>query len=411
MGMRTGYGHMIWRMAGFMVCSLALYCACTMPVMAQSETSASTQSLYDAESTINDMQDKHFDLMIESMDSLTNATKAADLAVADLGAQPTNEQLVAALQSVLARLDAIEGARAQDFSNRLDLEEERYDSASQVLVAIIRDAKKLEITERAMRMATEFQIDTDPLAIESFRGLVSNFSSAMAGPGNERMGLSSLGGLATLGGFFASPYASLVYSVVSLFHSKKPKPEDKPGQFERIASIANVSLHARDDSITLQTELTRASEQLSALSTEATQFFTTYAGTVGYSKTFEEFSNDPQGPREMSRAVQKFFAQEREAGAKVGIVPESIERTRYNLRMLSSYVSRYGAQLRNVDAILSGFGTAIQTRADEMAKLPSMQDKAPELVKLGAENKSLREDLRKAYVTPIVHWENFLLEY
>lgn len=411
MGMRAGYRRFTWRTASGMMCSLALICICMMPVMAQSETAASTQGLYDAESTITDMQDKHFDLMIESMDSLTNATKAADLAVADLGTQPTNEQLVAALQSVLARLDAIENARAQDFSNRLDLEEERYDSASQVLVAIIRDAKKLEITERAMRMATDYQLNTDPLAIGSFRGLVSDFSSAMAGPGNERMGLSNLGGLATLGGFFASPYASLVYSVVSLFHSKKPKPEDKPNQFERIASIANVSLRARDDSLTLQTELTRASEQLSVLSTEATEFFTTYAGTVGYSKTFEEFSNDPQGPRELSRAVQRFFAQERESGSNAGILPESIERTRYNLRMLSSYVSRYGAQLRNVDAILSGFGTAIQTRADDMAKIPAMAEKAPDLVKLGEENKALREDLRKAYVTPIVHWENFLLEY
>lgn len=409
--MRARYPRSTWRAASCILWSLALLFICLMPVMADSMTAATTDDLYEAESTMADLQDKHFDLMIESMDSLTNATKAADLAVADLGVQPTNDQLVAALQSVLDRLDAIENARAQDFSNRLDLEEERYDSASQVLVAIIRDAKKLEITERAMRMATDFQINTDPLAIGSFRGLVSDFSSAMAGPGNERMGLSNLSGLATLGGFFASPYASLVYSVVSLFHSKKPKPEDKPNQFERIASIANVSLQARDDSISLQTELRRASEQLSVLSTEATDFFTTYAGTVGYAKTFEEFSNDPQGPRELSRAVQRYFAQERESGSSVGIVPESIERTRYNLRMLSSYVSRYGAQLRTVDAILSGFGTAIEGRADDMAKIPAMAEKAPDLVKLGEENKALREDLRKAYVTPIVHWENFLLEY
>lgn len=402
--------HVPWRRVTGVLLLLALLCVCITPGVAQEAQPKASDSVQ-PEPAAPPPADKN-DVALAELDKKVEAsTKQFEKLLEELKAKQSDKTLTNALEELQNRTTILEVARTDDVARTVEGTEIRYRDATPVLTDITDKALSLMITAEGMSIVSEFQTITSPFEIEGFRKLVSSYSGALQGPANDKMTYPSLSGLSGLGGFFASPYASLVYSVVSLFQSKRLKADQKPSQFQEVAQIADISLQARDDAIALGKALGQASSQLEALSNETSAFFSTYAGTVGYTKSLADFNNDARGQRELSEKMSEFFELAKNKPSPTGILSTNMKKVNYNLRMLSTYVARYGEHVRSVDALLTSFGETMLGYAKKMESIPAMKDQAPRLSKLAERNTKLCEDIRKVYMPPIIHWENALLEY
>jgi hypothetical protein len=273
------------------------------------------------------------------------------IAAIEAGAAANEKTQIDLLRS---RIDLLERFNQQRQNSERQLDQLRFETGRSVISFLIEKSGSLKVATGLAASLSDFQVSLNPSNDEDFRDNIQKLIPRIRD--NNGPVLSA----AQTGGFLANPYVSLAMSVVSVFMSNGAQ-SDKLGHLRNVVCVAEFTSETTPDYRFVDNTVKALDERVSAFNRAMRERFVTYASTVKYTHSWDEYRTDRMkfGSDPITTFAETFFKGLPQPSANDPVSAE-LKVVRYQIANVRDYIAEYESLLQQISAFYDGFEAIVK---------------------------------------------------